>query len=140
MERRTASYTTRCEARQGSREQAVTSRPERRLAQLMLLSEDGAGDRRVPVELLELDGRRCRYISTTDTKSGTAVRLDVGDTMLLGEVIGSRSENGKYSGEVHFSQALNSLSDLASLVEGLLSMQRAATEWRSPVPLERKSA
>jgi hypothetical protein len=139
MERRTANNTTRCEARQGGWEQ-MAARSGKRLAQLLLLSEDGTSDRKVQVELLELDRTHCLYVGAGDAAPGTAVRLDVSDTMLLGEVVWRHVENGITSGEIHFSEALNSMSDLAHLVENLLAMQRASAEWGTTLPLERKSA
>lgn len=58
----------------------------------------------------------------------SALRIDAGDAMLLGEVISCRQGDGGYSINIHLSQIIPSLSDLGKLVSAVMcdSPRRAA--------------
>lgn len=93
-------------------------------SRLVVLSESGEEDRELRAQLLDLGAQGCAVISRERIEPGSAVRLDHADSMILGEVVYCAEANSEYRCGIKFSQALNSLSDLAALVEALLREQR----------------
>jgi len=94
--------------------------PRFELDQTVVLTILGDTDRSLPAKLKNLSGRGLRLITDIPIKLGTAVRIDVGDSMLLGEVCYcSSSPDGLVCG-VQLEQALNSVADLTRLVSRLM--------------------
>ena len=105
-------------------------------ARLMLLTEDGINDREVAAGVADLSDSGCAVILPTPLPSGSAVRLDCADRMLLGEVVYSEPSPAGFRCGVKFRHALNSLEDLSALVEALLRAERPRTPEASHVKLK----
>jgi hypothetical protein len=74
----------------------------------------------VPATLKNLSGRGLRLITGCAIQLGTAVRIDINDSVLLGEVCYcSSTPDGLVCG-VQLEQALNSVGDLTRLVSRLM--------------------
>ena len=94
------------------------------LAQLTVLS---AGKETLPAHLVEASGKGMRFRTCRALAAGTAVKVELGDALLLAEVIFSRSEpqvgeEGFVTG-VKIDQVLAPLSELISLHRSLMAEQ-----------------
>ena len=69
-------------------------------------------------------GRRAEVRSECAVAPGTAVRIDLEDSMLLGEVAGCGSEGPLFVTQIEVVQAIPSLSDLARLVAAVMNEGR----------------
>lgn len=99
---------------------------------MIVLSESASEDREVRARLLDVGPNGCAVLSKEQIQAGRAVRLDHADSMILGEVIYCAEAGSEYRCGIKFAQVLNSLSDLAALVDALLREQRQPT--RNMVP------
>lgn len=93
-------------------------------AQLTILN---ASKERLPAHLVEASGKGMRFRTCRALAAGTAVKIELGDALLLAEVIFSRSEpeagEGSYVTGVKIDQVLAPLSELISLHRSLLAEQ-----------------
>lgn len=101
-------------------------------ARLIVLSETAVEDRELRARIVDFSPQGCAVLSRERIETGCAVRLDHADSMILGEVVYCAEANNEYRCGIKFSQALNSLSDLAALVDALLREQRQSS--RNMVP------
>ncbi|HYZ87423.1 MAG TPA: hypothetical protein VE621_23610 [Bryobacteraceae bacterium] len=109
-----------------------TLRHAGRATRLIVLGCDGKDFALNEVAIREINPNFCFLETEQFIRSGTAVRLDYDDMMLLGEVIESKRVGSQFQTAVRFEQVLNSLGDLARLVEGI--MGRVPTPDRVQVP------
>ena len=89
-------------------------------AVLVLLSE---GDLRLPVQVLEISGTGLRLLLNRLVHVDSAVRIDLNDCILLGEVCHCAPAPGGYLCGVQLEQALTNVSDLVRLNEHLMGEQ-----------------
>ena len=101
--------------------------PSQEQGRLIVLGKDGADARVCAIQFADYQEDGCTVLSDEPFTAGTAVRLDGEDRMLLGEVVYCRREMQGYRSRLRFCHALNSLADLAALVEALLREQRTST-------------
>ena len=84
----------------------------------------GASPQTIPAQLRILVGRRAELRSECAVTPGTAVRIDLEDSMLLGEVAGCGTEGSLFVTQIEVVQAIPSLSDLARLVAAVMNEGR----------------
>jgi hypothetical protein len=70
--------------------------------------------------IVHLDGRDARLQAPQPIPAGSAIRIDLDDSMLLGEITGCISEQEQYGIQVNITEAIPSMSDLARLVSALM--------------------
>lgn len=91
-----------------------------RPVQLVLLGDQ---ESRFEVMLQDLSEGGARIMSPVPIKAGSPVRLDVDDSILLGEAVYcAKGEAGCFVG-LRFEQCLGRVSDLQRLVEALMGSQ-----------------
>ena len=86
-----------------------TNRP----AELVLLSEN---DERLPIQMVEVSGSGVRFIVQRPVTADTAVRIDMEDSILLGEVCYCTPEGEDHICGVRLEQGLTHVTDLYHLV------------------------
>jgi hypothetical protein len=79
-------------------------------------------------KIVNLTGRRASLILEKNIVAGTAVRIDLEDSMLLGEATACVADVGGFVAHIEVFEAIPSLSDLARLVAAVMN------EGRSEVP------
>ena len=95
---------------------------------ITLLAE--TGDIRLPARIAERDGRRLTLILDRAVERDAAIRIDVEDQVLLGEVLWcARMEDG-FSADIELDQAITSLHDLSRLVDALMAQDAARPDRR----------
>lgn len=99
----------------------IPYRPE----QTVRLNVLGAAPQTIPAQLRILVGRRAELRSESAVAPGTAVRIDLEDSMLLGEVAGCIPEGSLFAAQIEVVEAIPSLSDLARLVAAVMNEGRA---------------
>ncbi len=82
-------------------------------AELVLLGE---GDRRLPVKVLNVSGNGLRFVVDQPLRADSAVRIDINNCILLGEICYSAPVPGGYLCGVELDQALTNVSDLMRLM------------------------
>ena len=95
----------------------IPYRPE----QSVRLNVLGAAPQTIPAQLRILVGRRAELKSESAVAPGTAVRIDLEDSMLLGEVAECGSDGPHFVTQIEVVQAIPSLSDLARLVAAVMN-------------------
>jgi hypothetical protein len=105
----------------------ISYRPE----QSVRLNVLGAAPQTIPAQLRILVGRRAELRSESAVTPGTAVRIDLEDSMLLGEVAGCGSEGSLFVTQVEVVEAIPSLSDLARLVSAVMNEGRVEVSDRN---------
>ena len=91
-------------------------------AELVLLEQ---GDLRLPVKILDLSGSGARLLAERKLPIGSAVRVDVNNCMLLGEVCYCEATPEGYLCGVKLEQALTNVSDLLRLMSKLMGEEAA---------------
>ncbi|MCX6597465.1 MAG: PilZ domain-containing protein [Acidobacteria bacterium] len=103
------------ERRRESRHQ--TKQPVR----LTLLGEQPGQNHSIEGTILDFSGRGLRVEVTESVTPGAAVRLDMKDQLMLGEVCYcQRAENGNWALGLQMEQALSHLEDLSHLMSALM--------------------
>ena len=74
----------------------------------------GAKDKRIPGRVQNISGRGIGLEVTEPVGTGGALKIEVGDAMMLGEVIYCRAEVDRYYLGVELDQAVHSLASLCS--------------------------
>jgi|SRR6185295_9431348 len=101
---------------------------------LIVLGGVSQNDVRLNASMTNLSGRGLSLTTESSVPVGAAVRIDVNDNILLGEVCHSRQTGpSTFICGVHLEQALNSVEDLARLVARLMGELRQPVEQRQPV-------
>ena len=67
-----------------------------------------------------LDGRHASLKATEAIPAGSAIRVDLEDSMLIGEITGCAATDGQFEIQLHVNEAIPSMSDLARLVSALM--------------------
>jgi hypothetical protein len=98
-------------------------------ARLTLL---GASQHTLTAQMVKLAGRCASIRLDKAVPHGTAVRIDLNDSLLLGEVSKCVSESDGFVATIGIVEAIPSLSDLAKLVAAVMNEAR-------PVAPERKT-
>jgi hypothetical protein len=80
----------------------------------------GDGGMVLPGRILNFSGKGLCLFSTRSLASGKALKIELSDTLMLGEVIYCRGEEGGYQVGVVLDQALYHTRDLAALAGRLL--------------------
>lgn len=91
-------------------------------AQLTVLGEQ---ERTWPATVVDLSGRGLRVRADSTVAVGAAVKVEINDALLLGDVCYSIPESGGYLIGVEVDQVLSGLSDVAKLNRALLMEQSA---------------
>lgn len=86
-------------------------------ADLVLLADS---DLRLPVRVQELSGSGVRLTVSRHIAPGTPVRIDMADSILLGEVCHCVPELGEFLCGVQLEQQLSNISDVARLMGHLM--------------------
>src|SRR4051812_15991560 len=94
--------------------------------QIINLQILGAGAQRLPARLATLTGRNAALKLDRGIEFGAAVRIDLEDSMLLGEVCGCCGDLNGFTVQVHVLEAIPSMSDLARLVSAVMNEGRSA--------------
>lgn len=84
--------------------------------------------------LEELSGAGARVSSGAPITPGTPVRLDLPDTLLLGECVHCQAVNGGYFLGIHLEHSLGNVSELRRLMSALMR------EAQSPSPVNSRVA
>jgi hypothetical protein len=75
-------------------------------------------------QIVTLSGRRASLKVHGNIAAGTAVRIDLNDSMLLGEIAGCVSGVSGFVAHVEVIEAIPSMSDLARLVSAVMNETR----------------
>jgi hypothetical protein len=67
-----------------------------------------------------LNGRSADLQVEQQISAGSAIRIDLDDSMLLAEIIECSSEQGQFRIHISITEAIPSMSDLARLVSALM--------------------
>lgn len=70
--------------------------------------------------IVHLNGRDAKLQASQYIPTGSAIRIDLDDSMLLGEITGCISEQEQFGIAVNITEAIPSMSDLARLVSALM--------------------
>ena len=70
--------------------------------------------------IVHLNGRDARLQAPHHIPAGSAIRIDLDDSMLLGEITGCISEQDLFGIQVNITEAIPSMSDLSRLVSALM--------------------
>ena len=89
---------------------------------ITLLTTDG--DLPLAARVTERDGRRLTLHVDKHLEREAAIRIDVDDQVLLGEVLWCARTGTGYSAEVELDQAITSVHDLSRLVDALMRQDR----------------
>jgi hypothetical protein len=86
----------------------------------------GDDSHRVPARIINFSGRGISLAVEQPVRTGDAIRLDMEDSLLLGEVAYCQAQDGKFAIGVHLHEVIPSLSALANLVANVMSDGRGA--------------
>jgi hypothetical protein len=70
--------------------------------------------------IINLNGRSADLQVEQQISAGSAIRIDLDDSMLLAEIIECSSEQGQFRIHISITEAIPSMSDLARLVSALM--------------------
>jgi hypothetical protein len=100
----------------------MDSRQEPRFEITQEISVTLLGDPEIvaPAKAINLSGRGMAFESSRPLPLGSAVKIELADTLLLGEVIYCRCDGTSYQVGIALEQALNHTRGLAALAERLL--------------------
>ena len=94
-------------------------------------------DTQLPACMVNVSGRGISLTTQFSVPVSSAIRLDVDDNILLGEVCHSRQTGpGEFVCGVQLEQALSSVGDLSKLVSGIMGAGKRA----APAPVEADAA
>ena len=86
-------------------------------------------DTRLPARMVNISGRGISLTTESRVLLSSAVRLDVNDNVLLGEVCHSRQTGpSEFICGVRLEQALTAVGDLSKLVSGIMGETRRSVE------------
>jgi hypothetical protein len=71
-------------------------------------------------KIVNVSGRGMCFLSSQELSAGAAIKIELSDTMVLGEVIYCRRQEAHYQAGIALEQALYHTQDLAVLAERLL--------------------
>jgi len=106
--------------------------------ELVILGSEPGADVRLPSRLLNLSGRGLTLLSTRQIPSGTPLRVNVNDTVLLGELCHCTKAEGGYLCGVRLEQALTSVGDLSQLMTAVVESISAQRETAEVAVLSRR--
>jgi hypothetical protein len=84
------------------------------------------GDVRLPARIDAREGRRLMLSLTGPVDRDAAIRIDIEDQVLLGEVTWCAKTQDGFAAEVELDQAITSVHDLTRLVSALVGEDRRA--------------
>ena len=95
--------------------------PANRRAQVRILSEESSGsDIELPCVLLNMSGQGVSIRLDRAIPASAAVRIDLNDSILLGEVCHCEPSGDSFDCGVRLDQALTSVTDLARLMSSIM--------------------
>jgi hypothetical protein len=92
----------------------------------------GTSQHTINAQMVKLAGRCANVKIDRAVAHGTAVRIDLNDSLLLGEVSTCVSESDGFVAMIGIVEAIPSLSDLAKLVAAVMNEARAVAPQRKP--------
>lgn len=98
--------------------------------QKVRMSVLGAGGETEEAQVVAVSATDAAMWGTRPIPLDTALRIDAGDAMLLGEVVSCRKGDGVYAINVHLSQIIPSLSDLGRIVSAVMCETPRAADTR----------
>jgi hypothetical protein len=110
----------------------------------ILGSSAGVPDKVVPACIINLSGRGLSLTTEAPVPVGSAVRIDIDDNMLLGEVCHlNQTGPASFTCGVHLEQALTAVNDLSRLIAGIMGESRTesrpnATDSEEAVALKKR--
>ena len=87
----------------------------------------GEAGEKIDARIIELSGHGIRLTASRPVQAGQPVRIDLEDSLLLGEVCYCHRGDGEYVFGVSLEQAIASLSEVARLVQSIAGQTRANT-------------
>jgi len=102
------------------RKTEIQYRPE----QTVRLNILGDSPETLTAQMVTLSGRRASLNVQGNIAAGKAVRIDLNDSMLLGEIAGCVSALSGFVAHVEVIEAIPSMSDLAKLVSAVMNESR----------------
>ena len=97
----------------------------------MILSE--GSQQRIPGRLFGFPGNAVTLLVPAEIPYGAAIKIEIADTLLLGEALRSAQELDGFRIEVHVAHKLESLSDLRRLNGAILGFEGRRREPGEPV-------
>jgi hypothetical protein len=91
----------------------------------------------ITARIINLDGRAAELETPVRIAAGTAIRIDLDDSMLMGEIVACSPQQDGFRLQLDITEAIPSMSDLARLVSALMCNGRsdAAVDRRMGIQL-----
>jgi hypothetical protein len=90
----------------------------------------GASPLSIAARLVQMSGRRVELRTAEALPCGGAVKIEMEDSLLLGEVAGCSRTETSFCSLIHVREAIPSMSDLARLVAAVMNDSRTNTRER----------
>jgi hypothetical protein len=84
----------------------------------------GTSPTAMSAQIVRMAGRRAQLRTNEALTCGTAVKLEMEDSLLLGEVSACSKENGQFLALIEVREAIPSMSDLARLISAVMDQGR----------------
>ena len=108
----------------------MTQRCEPRFAaqQPVMVTIYGDPDLKMAARIRNISGRGIGLEFEVPVAPGTALKVELDDSLLLGEVIYCRSEGASYYAGVELEQAMNGLAELSRIVSAFAELGASGTQ------------